>query len=75
MSPVTSAFLIFLIPAAVLVCLCVGVVTWMLHWRAPEIRARPAAKVPQASLSLSINANTNKNNAVSSQVRFSQLAL
>jgi len=75
MSPVTSALLIFLIPAAVLVCLCVGVVTWMLHWREPEIRARPAAKVPQASLSLSINANTNKNNAVSSQVRFSQLAL
>ncbi len=76
MHPATSAFLVFLIPAAVLVCLCVGVVTWMLHWREPEIRARAdATKAPQASISLSINANTNKNNAVSSQVRFSQLAL
>ena len=75
MSPATSAFLIFLIPAAALVCLCVGLTTWSLHWRAPEIRARPSAKVPQASLSLSIKTNTNKNNAVSSQVRFSQLTL
>jgi hypothetical protein len=72
MSPVASAFLIFLLPAAALVCICVGITTWSLHWRQPEIRRLPSQKVPQASLSLS---NTNKNNAVSSQVRFSQLAL
>ena len=46
MAPVASALLIFLIPAGVLVLFCVAILTWMLHWREPELRG--VASPPQS---------------------------
>jgi hypothetical protein len=74
MHPAASALIVFLIPAAALVCLCVCLTSWCLYWRDPEIRARPLPKVQQASISLSVKSNSN-NKPIASQVRFSQLVL
>lgn len=71
MDPVVSALVTFLIPAAVLVLLGVGVLVWMLHWREPELRGPPPPSTKVAS-GTTPSATTP---AIGSQVRFSQLAL
>ena len=75
LAPVVSALVIFLIPAAVLVLLGVGVLVWMLHWREPELRGPPPPTKKAPPPTKAADGTPATTPAVGSQVRFSQLAL
>ena len=75
MSPVASALLTFLIPAAVIVLIAVCILVWCLHWRAPELRGPPPpTKQGAASAGGGISLTVpGASVSVGKQIRFSQL--